>query len=103
MCNQTAALVARTLEEFKLSTICICLLREIMEKVPPPRALFVPFGFGDPLGEPDTPQLQHQVLQACMDMLMNVETPGTITNFEELANEENVHARGSSLADSTGI
>lgn len=96
MCNQTAALVARTLEEFKLSTICICLLREIMEKVPPPRALFVPFGFGNPLGEPNSPQLQHQVLQACMDMLMNVETPGTITNFEELVNEENSCQRSES-------
>lgn len=67
-----------------------------MEKVPPPRALFVPFGFGNPLGEPDTQQLQHQVLQACMDMLMNVETPGTITDFEELVNEENSCQRSES-------
>lgn len=63
----------------------------------------MPFGFGNPFGEPDAPQLQHQVLQACMDLLMNVEEPGTIINFEELASEENVHVGDPSLADSTGI
>ncbi len=82
MCNQTASLVARTLEEFGLSTVTICLLREIMEKVPPPRALFVPFGFGNPLGEPDAPIQQHQVLKACMDMIVHVKTPGTIIDFQ---------------------
>lgn len=103
MCNQTAALVARTLEEFGISTICICLLREIMEKVPPPRSLFVPFGFGNPLGAPNAPELQHQILQACMEMLVNVEEPGTIVDFEDWVNKEKSHATSSHIGDSASV
>lgn len=42
------------------------MVREHTEKVKPPRALFVPFAFGRPLGEPDDPAGQHAVLAAAL-------------------------------------
>lgn len=83
MCNQTASLIARALEEFGVSTVTISLLREITEKVRPPRALEVPYGFGFPLGRADDIDLQHKILKAAFDMLEDVEVPGEIREFKE--------------------
>lgn len=83
MCNQTAGLIARALEEFAIATVTISLLRYITEKVKPPRALETPFGFGYPLGEPDNRKLQKQILFDCFKMLEKVEVPGTIWDFEK--------------------
>src|SRR5437762_10695886 len=40
--------------------------REHTEKLKPPRALFVPFPFGAPVGRPDDPEFQHSVLAAAL-------------------------------------
>src|SRR5438093_3110428 len=42
------------------------MVREHTEKVKPPRALFVPFPFGAPVGRPNDPQFQHRVLAAAL-------------------------------------
>lgn len=83
MCNQTASLVARALEESGISTVTISLLREITEKVRPPRALEVPYGFGFPLGRANDVGLQHKILKAALDMLEQVEVAGEIREFQE--------------------
>ena len=83
MCNQTAGLIARTLEESGISTVTISLLREITEKVSPPRALEVPFGFGFPLGRANDVGLQHKILKAALEMLEEVKEPGEIREFKE--------------------
>jgi len=61
--------IARVLEEAGLSTTCIALVREHAERVKPPRALFVPFPFGHPLGKPHDADGQRQVLRAALDLL----------------------------------
>ena len=63
------AVVARVLEAAGLSTTSISLVREHTQKVKPPRALYVPFPFGTPLGRPDDHDLQHRVLRAALDLL----------------------------------
>lgn len=83
MCNQTASLVARALEESGISTVTLSLLREITEKVRPPRALEVPYGFGFPLGKANDVGLQHKILNAALDMLEQVEVAGEIREFQE--------------------
>lgn len=47
-------------------SVCLVLLREIAEKVRPPRALEVPFRHGYPLGRPDDPEGQRKVLEAAL-------------------------------------
>ena len=68
MCNQTVCLIAAELERHGISTAAIQLLREVALRVRPPRALFVPFRHGHPLGEPGRPEGQRAVLEAALRM-----------------------------------
>jgi hypothetical protein len=71
MCNQAVCLVAAELERRGISTVAIVLLREVAEKVRPPRALAVPFRHGFPLDAPHDAARQHAVLAATLAMLEN--------------------------------
>jgi hypothetical protein len=68
MCSQTVSLVAAELERQGISTVALQLLREIAEAVRPPRALFVPFPHGYPLGRPDDPPRQRAVIEAALGL-----------------------------------
>jgi len=68
MCNQTVCLVAAEIERQGIPTVAIQLLREVAERVRPPRALFVPFRHGYPLDAPDDAERQHAVLEAALKM-----------------------------------
>jgi len=61
--------LARVFEEHGLVTTSISLVREHTEKVKPPRALFVPFPFGHPLGEADDAELQTRVMRAALALI----------------------------------
>ena len=52
------------LEREGLATAQISLIRVHTEKIRPPRALWVPFELGRPLGTPDEPDFQTRVLRA---------------------------------------
>ena len=69
MCNQAVCLVAAELERRGIATVAIQLLREVAEKVRPPRALFVPFKHGYPLDSPEDSQKQHAVIEAALRLL----------------------------------
>lgn len=62
-------LVAAELERQGIATVAIQLLREVAEKVCPPRALFVPFRHGHPLDVPEDPERQHAVIEAALRLL----------------------------------
>ena len=62
-------LIAAELERHGIATVAIQLLREVAERVRPPRALFVPVPHGYPLGAPDDPALQHRVIDAALRLL----------------------------------
>ena len=83
MCNQTAGLIARALEESGISTVTMSLLKEITEKIRPPRALEVPYGFGFPLGRPNDARVQHAILKEALQMLVEAKEPGEIWEFKE--------------------
>jgi len=69
MCNQAVSLIAAELERRGIATVCIMLLREIAERMRPPRALFVPYPHGYPLGAPHDAALQKNVMRAALRML----------------------------------
>lgn len=69
MCTQAVGLVAAELEQQGIATVAIQLLREVAEKVGPPRGLWVPFSHGYPLGEPNDPDVQHGVIEAALSLL----------------------------------
>jgi hypothetical protein len=50
-------------------------LKEITKTLKPPRALFVPFALGYPLGEANNPALQHKVIARTLALFSRNDTP----------------------------
>lgn len=75
MCNQSVGLIQRAIECAGITTVSISLLREITEQIRPPRALFVPFPLGHPLGEPNNPELQTRIMRAAFALLPRTDIP----------------------------
>lgn len=69
------SLVAAELERRGIATVTIQLLREVALRVRPPRALFVPFPHGYPLGRPGDTAGQRRVIETALRL---VETPSLI-------------------------
>lgn len=63
-----------------MATASISLVREQTEKVRPPRALWVPYALGRPLGAADDPEFQTAVMRAALDMLYTATEP-TIEDY----------------------
>jgi hypothetical protein len=61
--------LARVFEAAGLSTTSVSLVKEHTQKVKPPRALWVPFPFGRPLGRPNDPATQLGVIRAALALL----------------------------------
>jgi hypothetical protein len=76
------------LEEAGLVTTGISLIREHTEKVKPPRALWVPFPFGLPLGHPDDVAEQRAVLDAVLALLDEPDVPVLRDYAGDLAPDE---------------
>jgi hypothetical protein len=81
MCNQAVSLIAAEIERRGISTVCLVLLREVAEKVRPPRALVVPFEHGFPLGRPHDPEGQRQVIRAALALLERDARPPLIVDY----------------------
>jgi hypothetical protein len=75
MCNQTVCLVQTIVERAEIATVSISLLREVVSVIRPPRALFVPFPLGYPLGAPNDPALQRRVIAAALALLERNDVP----------------------------
>lgn len=61
--------LARVLEAHGLSTVSLISVRGVAEKLPPPRSLYGEFPLGRPLGRPDDPEFQHDVLARAFALL----------------------------------
>jgi hypothetical protein len=71
-------LIARVLEEHGIATVCVVMNRDITENVKPPRALFVRFPYGAPLGPAGDAVTQMAVIRVALDVLATVTRPGSI-------------------------
>ncbi|HER63262.1 MAG TPA: hypothetical protein ENO11_04730 [Desulfobacteraceae bacterium] len=67
--------LAHYLEAEELPTTQISLIREHTETIKPPRALWVPFELGRPLGLPNDPAFQRRVLLAALELFELPEGP----------------------------
>jgi hypothetical protein len=76
-------LVAAELERRGISTVAIQLLREVAERVRPPRALFVPFPHGYPLGLPGDAAGQRRVIESALGLVGTPSlVPPVLVDFE---------------------
>lgn len=73
-------LIARVLEEAGIATVCIVMRREVAQNVKPPRALFVKFPMGAPLGPAGDAETQHGVILEALPMLTSATERGTIVD-----------------------
>ncbi|MCI0483402.1 MAG: hypothetical protein L0Y78_02345 [candidate division NC10 bacterium] len=71
-------LIQRVIELRRIPTIGITLQQEITMKVKPPRALFLRYPFGHPLGEAFHVRQQRTILIDTLRGLETIQEPGTI-------------------------
>ena len=76
-------LIASVLENRGIPTVSITLLKEVTEKVRPPRSLYVPYPLGYPLGEPNNPDLQKRIIKEALSLLLTEVTEPLIKDFLE--------------------
>ena len=95
--------IARVFEEEGLATVSIALVKEHAAKVKPPRALFVPFPYGYPLGKPDDPEFQHQVIAAAFNLLEGPEGPVLVDFPEETGTTALPQASEVEMLGQTGL
>jgi D-proline reductase (dithiol) PrdB len=76
--------VARTIEQHGIATVSLSLQRELTEKTRPPRALFLRWPFGHPLGEPFNAAQQHWILREALQALEELKEPGVIIDLPYL-------------------
>jgi hypothetical protein len=71
------------LEEEGIASVAIALIRPQAEHTRPPRALWVPFELGRPIGPPCDPAFQKRVILAALGMLVEGGGPVRIVDFPE--------------------
>jgi hypothetical protein len=81
MCHQSVGLIQSVIEKSGIPTVSVTLLREITARVRPPRALFVDFPLGYPLGAPNDAVLQLKIIRAALSMLQETVPPANIAVF----------------------
>ena len=69
MCHQSVGLIQSVVEKSGIPTVSISLLPEVTEKVAPPRVLFVDRPLGYPLGEPNQPEVQKEIMLKAFSLL----------------------------------
>ena len=70
------------LEDEGLPTVSISLVRKHTEKIEPPRALWVPFELGRPVGPANDPAFQKRVLRAALGLLESSDGPVVLEDFD---------------------
>ncbi len=65
-----------------MSTTGVVLVKEHAERTKPPRMLWVPYAFGNVLGRPGDPLIQHQVMKAAFDLL-DADSGPVLEEFED--------------------
>ena len=71
-------LIQRAVEARGIPTIGITLQKEVTRRVKPPRALYLRYPFGHPLGEPFAVAQQRTILLDALTALASITEPGTI-------------------------
>ena len=75
--------IGHYLEAVGLPTVSISLIRPHTEKMTPPRALWVPYELGRPLGVPSDAAFQTRVLRAALALLERTDGPFIVDHAED--------------------
>ena len=83
MCNQSVGLIQSVIEKSGIATVGISLLREVTKAVNPPRTLFVDRPLGYPLGQPNDPALQKNIIMSALRLLQDPGPLPIVEDFQE--------------------
>jgi D-proline reductase (dithiol) PrdB len=78
MCHRSVGLIQNVIEAMGMSTVSLSLKPEITLGVGVPRAAYVRFPLGNPMGEPHDVELQTSVLRDVLEVLEAAEEPNTV-------------------------
>jgi D-proline reductase (dithiol) PrdB len=81
MCHQSVGLIQSIIERAGIPTASVTILKEITERVAPPRTLFVDVPLGYPLGVPNDSALQTRIILAMLVLLGEPVPPGVLWHF----------------------
>ncbi len=79
--HQTAAIMARIIEEAEISTIMLTSLKSVCSNVKPPRSLLLRFPFGMLYGAPFDAKTQKEILNECLVHIKSIREPGEIAEI----------------------
>lgn len=79
-------MLSNVFEQAGLTTVALALVRGQAETSKPPRALYVEFPLGRPLGRPNDPELQTAVLTAAFELLDRDDSP-FIVDYPDIIEE----------------
>ncbi len=71
-------LIARAVEAAGIPTVCLSLTKDLTAAVGVPRALFVKWPLGHPLGEPHNALQQRTLIYDALQLLLTAQQPGII-------------------------
>ena len=71
-------LIQRAIETRGIATVGVTLQKTVTERVKPPRALYLRYPFGHPMGEAFAVRQQRAILLAGLRALETIREPGTI-------------------------
>lgn len=71
-------LIARAIERVGIPTVSISITKDLTEAVGVPRAVFVKWPLGHPLGEPQNAAQQRTLIFDALQLLKSAQTPGII-------------------------
>lgn len=69
-------------EDHGVTTVCVTMNRDIIENVRAPRALWVRFPYGAPLGPAHQKQTQLVIIREALALLESATQPGTIVESD---------------------
>lgn len=75
MCHRSVGLVASELEGACMSTVTVSMRPEISLAMKVPRAVYLRFPLGNPMGEPGRADQQSQILEDLFELLETAEEP----------------------------
>ena len=78
MCHRSVGLVQSELEAAGMSTVSVCLRPDISLAMKVPRAVYVRFPLGNPLGEPNRPDQQRRILEDLFGLLETADEPTVV-------------------------
>ena len=81
MCHQAVGLLQSIIEKRGIATTSVSVLREVTERVMPPRALVVDYPLGYPLGVPNDAALQTRIVMAALELLRERVPPAILREF----------------------